>query len=103
MVLNGNILTVTASWFNFTLEKGRAAVNLKTRKTIIVTKREKNNNKKARHKNIQTVGYHLDKVQEQTKPNYDDRSQDGGYLGGEGWVTRRHRRGASGCWSGGVS
>lgn len=46
MVLNGNILTVTASWFNFTLEKGRAAVNLKTRKTIIVTKREKNNNKK---------------------------------------------------------
>ena len=46
VVLNGNILTVTASWFNFTLEKGRAAVNLKTRKTIIVTKREKNNNKK---------------------------------------------------------
>ena len=45
VILNGNILTVIASWFNFTLEKGRATVNLKTRKTIIVTKREKNKQK----------------------------------------------------------
>lgn len=44
VVLNGNIfLTITASWLNFTPEKGSTDLNLKTRKIIIVTKKGKKN------------------------------------------------------------
>ena len=46
VVLNGNILTITASWLNFTPEKGSTDFNLKTRKIIIVTKKEKKKKKK---------------------------------------------------------